>query len=79
MDRTGKMKTAQVIEALIQEVSTRGYGDVDTAPHEFVPLKRFRNQGRCKVCMAHQELHPAIGWLPARPLQDKSQAIPWSV
>lgn len=61
-----------LIEALRQEA---GYDGCDVSPHEFRPLKRWRNRGRCAVCMAHEELHPALGWLPSRPYRDKSEAI----
>lgn len=44
-------------------------------PHKFVPLRRFLNRSRCRVCLAHEELHPALGWLPARPMFDKRKAI----
>jgi hypothetical protein len=64
-----------VIEALRQEAITAGYGTVSVSPHEFEQLKRWRNRGRCAVCMAHEILHPALGWLPARPYRDESEAI----
>jgi hypothetical protein len=64
-----------VIEALIQEATLAGYGEVHTSPHEFAPLKRWRNRGRCRHCLAHEDLHPARGWLPSRPMFDDREAI----
>jgi hypothetical protein len=55
-------------------VGFAGHGGVDTAPHEFAPLKRWFNRGRCRACLAHEDIHPALGWLPARPLYDTSEA-----
>lgn len=59
----------------MQEATLAGYGDVDVSPHEFEPLKGWRNRGRCSRCLAHEEIHPAIGWLPSRPLYDDREAI----
>lgn len=61
--------------ALIQEAEFAGYDGVNTGPHEFVPLKRWRNRGRCRHCLAHEDLHPTRGWLPSRPLFDERAAI----
>lgn len=65
----------RLFEALHQEAATRGYGSVDTSPHEFSPLKKWRNRGRCTACLVHEDHHPTWGWLPARPMYDKQEAI----
>jgi hypothetical protein len=69
------LAAAKVIESLIQEAAFAGYGGVGVSPHEFAPLKRWRNRGRCRICLAHEEIHPALGWLPSRPLFDDREAI----
>lgn len=66
--------SARVIDAISQEMQTRGISGVDVAPHEFRPLKRWRNRGRCAGCKVHQANHPTIGWMPARPIGDLSEA-----
>jgi hypothetical protein len=72
-DRTPSAATT--IDALMQEAAFAGYGNNLVSPHEFDPLKRWWNRGRCSRCLAHEELHPALGWLPSRPLFDKREAI----
>jgi hypothetical protein len=49
-------------------------GRVDTEPHEFAPLRRWRNRGRCRVCKVHEANHPVWFWAPSRPLRDRSEA-----
>lgn len=44
-------------------------------PHEYAPLKRWRNRGRCRSCMRPEGEHPAAGWNPARAYHDYSEAI----
>lgn len=46
-------------------------GEVQVAPHEFRPLKRWRNRGRCEACYVHERAHPVMGWTPARHYDDK--------
>ena len=41
-------------------------------PHEFEPLRRFRNRGRCRACYVHEDSHPLTGWAEARPLGNKA-------
>jgi hypothetical protein len=41
-------------------------------PHEFVPLRRWRNRGRCRACYLNAAYHPVRGWVAARPLGDKA-------
>lgn len=69
------LNLTRTLEAIRQEAATRGAGHVDSAPHAFAPLKRWRNRGRCRHCLAHEELHPALGWLPSRSLSDDGEAI----
>ncbi len=46
------------------------HGD-GTGPHEFAPLKRWWNRGRCKHCFVPRIDHPVRGWVEARALGDK--------
>ena len=41
-------------------------------PHEFRPLKKWRNRGRCEACYVHENVHPVTGWTPSRHYGDKS-------
>ncbi len=66
---------ARVLGAIEQEAATMGHGGMDVSPHEFKPLRRFRNRGRCATCLCHEEIHPALGWLPARPMFNTEEAI----
>ncbi len=65
----------RTIEAIRQEAIMAGSVQTDVSPHEFVPLRRFRNRGRCMACLAHESLHPALGWLPSRAIGDESEAV----
>ena len=49
--------------------------DVQGGPHEFSPLKRFRNRGRCRHCFMPESFHPINGWTPARALGDKRMPL----
>lgn len=64
-----------LFDALRQEAEFAGYGGCDVAPHDFKPLKRWRNRGRCSVCLVHEEHHPTRGWLPARPYRVSREAL----
>jgi hypothetical protein len=51
-------------------------------PHDFEPLRRFRNRGRCRVCLVHERHHrkPMVwswqsDWWPSRAIGDTSEAI----
>jgi hypothetical protein len=48
---------------------------VSVAPHEFRPLGRIRHRKKCRHCYLGPALHPYHGWVPARPLGDKSDGI----
>ena len=39
--------------------------------HQFKPISRWRNKGRCKHCYVPEHLHPIDGWVEARPIGDK--------
>lgn len=47
------------------------------SPHEFIPLKRLFNRGRCRACVYHEVSHPFAAWVEARAIGDKS--LPKSV
>jgi hypothetical protein len=52
-------------------------GETTVGPHEFVPLRRWFNRGRCQHCLIHESLHPSLhAWWPARALGDKSVPHP---
>jgi hypothetical protein len=44
-------------------------------PHEFKPLRRFFNKGRCEACYLHEDYHPVNGWTQARPMFDFKVAV----
>jgi hypothetical protein len=46
--------------------------DVQTGPHEFRPMKRFFNRGRCMHCYIHEVFHPINGYVTSRPWRDFS-------
>jgi hypothetical protein len=48
----------------------------EVGPHDFVPLRRWFNRGRCLHCFVHECFHPVRGWAVARPVGDK--ALPGS-
>lgn len=50
--------------------------ECQVGPHEFRPLKRWRNRGRCEACYLVEQLHPVRGWTQLRPLKDDSFAPP---
>lgn len=45
----------------------------DVGPHDFVPLRRRFNGGRCRACYIHERYHPIEGWTAARPLGDNAR------
>lgn len=45
----------------------------EVAPHEFRPMFRWLNRGRCSHCYIHEALHPINGWTASRPLGDKTR------
>jgi hypothetical protein len=50
---------------------------VSVGPHDFKPLRRFFNRGRCRACHADRGRHPVNAYSRARPLGDKS--LPYDV
>lgn len=66
----------RLFDALIQEVAAAGIdSSVDTSPHAFKPLKRWRNRGRCVACLIHEDHHPCPGWMPARAYGETREAV----
>lgn len=43
----------------------------EVGPHEFRPLRRLLNRGRCAACYCHEDLHPVAVYTAARPLLDR--------
>lgn len=59
-------------ESLLPDVP-QCYNEV--GPHDFKPLKRWRNRGRCSTCLVHEQHHPIARWAPARAYRDASEAL----
>jgi hypothetical protein len=56
------------------------HGDMRVEPHEFKPLRRFRNNGRCSTCLLHEIDHgqPLPSWPLARPGSDGRPPLPFT-
>lgn len=74
-ERAAEERQVVYEDALRDHFKRTDGGNTHVDPHEFKPLQRFRNGGRCAVCFAHEDFHPTLGWVPARPLGDKQEAF----
>lgn len=45
------------------------------SPHEFGPLRRFWNRGRCRACYWPESEHPRLLWSVARPLGSGAASV----
>lgn len=48
----------------------------EVGPHDYTPLRRFLNGGRCSACYRHEAEHPIRRWVAARPYGDRADALP---
>lgn len=51
--------------------------NVQVSPHDYQPLRRWWNRGRCRACYVHQDAHPVPAYSPARPVGDKRTTRQW--
>jgi hypothetical protein len=55
---------------------------VSVQPHNYEPLQRFFNRGRCRACLLHEREHiPGRfypDWPPARAWGEKTEALTWA-
>lgn len=63
------MTVACIVASTLREMNS-------VEPHQFVPLRRFFNRGRCRVCYQPETLHPTTVWEASRPLGDNTPASP---
>ena len=47
----------------------------EVGPHEFRPLRRWFNRGRCAGCYCHENLHPVSVYTAARPYLDRRPPV----
>jgi hypothetical protein len=59
--------------------STGGTSEVRVDPHEFEPLRRFRNKGRCRRCLLHERYHGRRlpNWPLSRAVGDDRFPVDW--
>lgn len=50
-------------------------GQITVGPHKFQRLGRLWRRKSCRACYVHRDRHPVRGWVPARPLGDKTKAL----